>query len=817
MFNVASRQGKAQYQGEMLRIMARLEQPFARGLAPLLKKQFNAAADLVEQGLTAVDRAVDKMLFPLNSFFVDRYTRVAVVFGDEALKRWAESEGKKADSMRTRYWQSINGWARREAATKVVKINRATRNNIATVLSNGMKDGKSNADIAKEIRSVGGITSRVRAARIARTETHTASVNAVNEATKSTGMEFEREWVAAIDDRTRGAGAKDQFSHIKANGEKVGMEQPFLATGEALMFPGDPKGSPGNVVNCRCVLLYHRKAVGAIDAPAGRPSRQRRVPEEIAPETKPEEKPESVPIISFRTVGKVSEEHIKEIQEGMDKIPLGVKKVLSDYGLQPVTADFASTFDPGLKGLTPRGWPKGHTWDNTEGFFREGSKTMVVTEKNINPWSHKEEAVSHFRKIYVLRHETGHALDAALKNPSSSVEFMKAYNLDVAEIRKAGKGAKHSYYLQSGSAGSEETFAEMSFGVFSKKAKETVFNIHIDAFPNTYKYVEKLVEGLEPVAKIARVVEEPMAAIGKLASCVVSRNKSFFNIFVETKERPASCNDFVRAGGKWFLRGQEVSDAAELARLEGLHLPPAWLQVTVSADRGAKIQAVGLDAAGRWQYRYSAEHVEGTSIKKFNRVKLFSKDIPAIRSSVVHGMAEGDARAFLLELEDKTAIRAGSMTDFKAKKKAYGLTTLKNEHVAVSGNRVVLDFVAKEGIPAHYELEHPALAAWLSERKATTSAGDFLFPDVPASKLNAYIKVLAGGRDYTIKDFRTYHGTRVAYEELKRISAGVTSAMEKKKAVKQVSEKVSAFLRNTPLMARKAYIDPMVWDVIGGL
>jgi len=305
-----------------------------------------------------------------------------------------------------------------------------------------------------------------------------------------------------------------------------------------------------------------------------------------------------------------------------------------------------------------------------------------------------------------------------------------------------------------------------------------------------------------------------MDAAEGFSACVVTgakRPPAF-----RTLKKPSACSDFVRTDGKWYLGGEEVT-GDELKRLNAMALPPGWQQVTAATDPAAKIQAIGLDAAGRWQYRYSAEHIEEAAMKKFNRVKLFSKDMKKVRKGIKKGIKEGDSRAFLLELENRTAIRAGSAADFKAKKKAYGLTTLQAEHVQISGNNIILDFVAKEGIPVRYEFANGALITWLEKRKAAASIGEKLFPDIPANKLNKYLKDLAGGKSYTIKDFRTYHGTRIAFEELKQYVGVDLSVSQKKNIIKRVSERVAGFLKNTPDMAKKSYIDPMVWDMIGGI
>lgn len=276
------------------------------------------------------------------------------------------------------------------------------------------------------------------------------------------------------------------------------------------------------------------------------------------------------------------------------------------------------------------------------------------------------------------------------------------------------------------------------------------------------------------------------------------------------------CKDFIRTPtGKWLRGGEEIGKDIQ-KKLDNLRIPPAWEDVVVSADPKAKVVAIGRDTAGRWQYKYSAEHIAEQAKKKFDRVKSFSRDISAMRKQVEHDINLGDPKAMLLRLEDKTAMRVGSTRDVKAKVQAYGLTTLKNEHVVVSGNKVILDFVAKKGIPAHYEITDNVLAAFFKERKGATKAGEYLFPDVDGKKMNDYIKLLAK-KKYTIKDYRTYHATRIAFDELRPYSGQVMKVKEKKKLINDVSVKVSQFLHNTPTMARNSYIDPMVWETIGGL
>ena len=165
---------------------------------------------------------------------------------------------------------------------------------------------------------------------------------------------------------------------------------------------------------------------------------------------------------------------------------------------------------------------------------------------------------------------------------------------------------------------------------------------------------------------------------------------------------PVSCQDYSRqTDGSWRYKNKKVLPETQ-KKLDGMQIPPAWQNVVAAKDINAKVQAIGLDAAGRWQYRYSAKHIAAAARKKFDRVKLFGRDLSTIREKVATGVGGNNTKAMLLRMEDKTAIRMGSMADVKAKKKAYGLTTLQGRHVSIEGDKIFLDFTAKKGIPAHY-------------------------------------------------------------------------------------------------------------------
>lgn len=274
-------------------------------------------------------------------------------------------------------------------------------------------------------------------------------------------------------------------------------------------------------------------------------------------------------------------------------------------------------------------------------------------------------------------------------------------------------------------------------------------------------------------------------------------------------------DSYRRVGGKWYREGAPVR-GEELARLEGMRIPPAWSGVRVSADPKAKLQAIGFDAKGRAQRRYSAEFIAERAQKKFARVRRFARDRKGMWKSVRRDMASGKPEAFLAEIEDRTVIRIGTARDLRAETKAYGLTTLEGRHVAVRGPKVTFDFTAKEGIRSVKVIEDARLAKFIRERKSAAGPNGMLFPDVSAAKFNRYLKGLADN-DYTAKDFRTYHATRLARDAVARYRGTELAAKRKRAVVKEILDTVSGFLGNTPAMAKNSYIDPMVWEEIGGL
>ncbi len=278
-----------------------------------------------------------------------------------------------------------------------------------------------------------------------------------------------------------------------------------------------------------------------------------------------------------------------------------------------------------------------------------------------------------------------------------------------------------------------------------------------------------------------------------------------------------------RAGAGYLYvlaNGNRVKDEAALARIRKLAIPPAYRDVWICPDARGHIQATGIDARGRKQYRYHARWRSIRDSHKFERMMAFGKSLPRMHRRVasdlkLSGMPRDKVLAMVVRLLEATLIRVGN-DEYARTNKSYGLTTMRNRHVRVKGGTVRFSFRGKHGIQHEVEVEDPRVAKIL--KRCLELPGQELFQyigedaavhDVTSSDVNDYLKQVAG-QDFTAKDFRTWYATSSALETL----AGATfaTARESKARLKLALEAVASKLGNTVTMCRKCYVNPVVVD-----
>jgi DNA topoisomerase-1 len=233
------------------------------------------------------------------------------------------------------------------------------------------------------------------------------------------------------------------------------------------------------------------------------------------------------------------------------------------------------------------------------------------------------------------------------------------------------------------------------------------------------------------------------------------------------------------------------------------------------------IQATGLDARGRKQYRYHPHWRATRDQTKFDRMVAFGRALPKIRRTTrrhlaLPGLPREKVLAAMVQLLEKTLIRVGNDEYAKANNH-YGLTTMRDRHATVRGDNVTFKFAGKSGVHHELQLHDAKLARVVRECQELPDQELFAYrkadggwADVTSSDVNGYLKQVAG-EDFTAKDFRTWAGTVLAAQALQEIRSFDSQAQAKRNILRAV-ESVSRKLGNTPSVCRKCYIHPAILD-----
>jgi DNA topoisomerase I len=261
-----------------------------------------------------------------------------------------------------------------------------------------------------------------------------------------------------------------------------------------------------------------------------------------------------------------------------------------------------------------------------------------------------------------------------------------------------------------------------------------------------------------------------------------------------------------------------VVDRDELRRIRGLVIPPAWTEVWICASAKGHIQATGKDARGRKQYRYHALWNTVRSETKFHRLYEFGKSLPAIRERMQtdlrsSGLTREKVLGTVVSLMERTFIRVGN-DEYEKLYGSYGLTTLKNKHVTIHGDKMVFSFMGKKGVHHDITLLNKRLARTVGQCRDIPGKELFQYyqedgtrRSIDSGMVNQYIREAAGGLDFTAKDFRTWAGSLCALREFRRLGEGA-NVTEVKKQIVAVLDEVSRQLGNTRTVCRKYYVHP---------
>jgi DNA topoisomerase I len=276
-----------------------------------------------------------------------------------------------------------------------------------------------------------------------------------------------------------------------------------------------------------------------------------------------------------------------------------------------------------------------------------------------------------------------------------------------------------------------------------------------------------------------------------------------------------------RTGRHWAYfdaKGNRITDRGEIDRLNSIGLPPAYEKAWFCADPDGHLQATGVDARGRKQYRYHPEFRAKRDSAKYEGLLEFGKALPKLRRRVEQDLKRRDLSrdsvvAAVVRLLDTEHIRVGN-EEYARENKSYGATTLRRRHLKRTGHGLLMRFTGKHGIVHEAKITDTNLKRICN--RCQELPGQMLFQyvngdgepkPITSDNVNEYIKEATGG-DFTAKHFRTWGASVIACDQL------LKKAEDARITVKTVVQPVAEALGNTPAMSRKSYVHPKLLDAV---
>jgi DNA topoisomerase I len=280
-----------------------------------------------------------------------------------------------------------------------------------------------------------------------------------------------------------------------------------------------------------------------------------------------------------------------------------------------------------------------------------------------------------------------------------------------------------------------------------------------------------------------------------------------------------------RAGrGFTYLRpdGARLGDRETLARIRSLAIPPAWTDVWICSTPNGHLQATGRDARRRKQYRYHPKWREVRDEDKYERLVEFGDALSLIRRTTdehlsLPGLPREKVLGTVVRLLEATLIRVGN-EEYAKENNSFGLTTLRDRHVDVSGSAIRFRFRGKGGKEHEVGIRDRRLADIVRQCLDIPGYELFQYVDedgrrqtVDSEDVNDYLRQITG-RPFTAKDFRTWAGTVAAAMALSEYESFDSEAQAKRNVVDAI-ENVAQKLGNTPTVCRACYVHPAILDM----
>ncbi len=306
---------------------------------------------------------------------------------------------------------------------------------------------------------------------------------------------------------------------------------------------------------------------------------------------------------------------------------------------------------------------------------------------------------------------------------------------------------------------------------------------------------------------------------GKLATAVAEDPRLAAQVadlrYVDTDEPGWRRKRWGRGFTYLDLEGEHIGRGPQRERIEALAIPPAWTEVWIYPDENGHIQATGRDDKGRKQYIYHPRWQEVRNQTKFSRMVRFGRALPHIRAQIdrdlrKHGAKRERILAAVVRLLQDSLIRVGN-TEYARDNGSFGLTTMRDEHLDLNGDRLQFEFKGKSGKTQRADVRDPRVARVVRKLQELPGQDLFQYEDedgnlrhIESQDVNEYINAaVEGDESFSAKDFRGRHGA--GGSRLARDGSGC----QYEATLVELYRKVAEHLGNTAAVCRQYYVHPL--------
>ncbi len=272
------------------------------------------------------------------------------------------------------------------------------------------------------------------------------------------------------------------------------------------------------------------------------------------------------------------------------------------------------------------------------------------------------------------------------------------------------------------------------------------------------------------------------------------------------------------------IHGKPVRDAATLAYVKSLVIPPAYRNVRIFMEEDPKIVFEGTDSKGRLQQIYSKKWRAAADKNKFKKLIKFGRQLPQIFAHIEKHMREKRSTknkciAIILKIISQCYFRVGNQK-YEKLYQSHGISTIKKHHIYDHPKSVEIRFIGKKGVLNECMILDPDLVSVLKEYVAKKKPTEDIFTyteggqteRIKHTDINDYLKKYDDA--FTSKMFRTFDANTLLIDYLRnRGKAVVLSASQRKKNIVEAMKEISKCVNNTPAICKKSYVNQELIDL----